>query len=406
MSDESDSDISVKFAQAHQAHERACRKKPRLDDSVSSSNTDDDDEVQLLRSRPRAAGKSSSSVDMTLKKMLINKAARERRRLLEANRLEGAYEHSSDEDTDEICILDHPAHPSNNNHANNYNDSSDEEDLSKKCLPSSCMSLQDLQRRGITLKDEDTRSLQKMQAAAAKLENTFNVCHYDLSLNFDDNQIQALGTRATMRDPLKENNDSDVEVVEVTPEAQTLHLKIRGTIRHKIRDQNATAVPEVKQAHLSVPDTKTVQFVLDMACREWHLSPHNSSYTIRFGQKTLNTRFVLGIYGLPTYGAVLDADITLLELETSRQSRCTTSIQVPPSNVGPIISLTIRSTTSRDVFKVGMQEKMKVLVERYNDKFKVQVKTLILDGDDVDLNLTPALLELEDEDLIDVQYCT
>jgi hypothetical protein len=113
---------------------------------------------------------------------------------------------------------------------------------------------------------------------------------------------------------------------------------------------------------------------------------------------------------------ITDGSILTATIITSQSSH-TTETDAPqkkkkPRNRGPLIRVTLRQSTTgtttpqQDVLEIGTQEPLQVLVDQLREmkpEIASQQIQFSFDGERLRMDQTPASLDMEDEDLIDVK---
>ena len=233
----------------------------------------------------------------------------------------------------------------------------------------------DLQGEGMTQNVKDVLELQKRHAASVQLQKISNERSI-LAPSCDSDEIQIVDGPA--------------------PSSLSLSLQVIASVRHQ---NDAGRAKEHKQTMITVQDTQTVQVVLDQALQQWQYPADKTVAILKYNGQTLQNRFALAMYGITVHGAVINADITLLDSSNSTKS------QHPPTvDVGKLMRVTLRCQKDTKVMKIGIKEPFQRLVERYEQQNHClgKVKRLEFDGDALPLHTTPATHDMEDEDLIDV----
>lgn len=383
-SDDSDveSDIGEKMAQIHEKQQQDDERYPRRAESDSDDDSDGAArrEVVLLRDTRRRAASShipksgaADSVDVKMQKLEFKQALHARRNRLQAKRNAECGRNSSSsssDDGDEIQVVQ-----------NSQTIASKKRMKSKYCLDAS-MEIDDsddddddLQHEGMTQNVKDVLELQKRHAASVQLQKIINERSI-LSTSCDGDEIQIVDGPA--------------------PSSLWLSLQVIASVRHQ---KDAGRAKEHKQTMITVQDTQTVQVVLDQALQQWQYPADKTVAILKYNGQTLQNRFALAMYGITAHGAVINADITLLDSSNSTKSQ-----HLPTEDLGKLMRVTLRCQKDTKVMKIGIKEPFQRLVERYEQQNHClgKVKRLEFDGDALPLHTTPATHDMEDEDLIDV----
>ena len=410
-----ESDIGEKMAQIHE-------KQLQQNHRQGLSNDDDDDQydyyssdednasprpvVKLLRNSRRNS-KASNSVDVKLQKLDFQQAQRARMHRIQQQQQRQGCASSDDDDDDAIQTAQNPRilmhekkkakHSRDTAIAVDDSDEDDNDDvgaaagISARVLPTTQMggtSMQDLRRQGFSA--NNAQGLQKLQAARVQLETISNK-------NSNTNPTGAyydLTTMAATEDGGASANAGPQYIV----------LQVHATVRHQ-KDVNLV---EHKQTAVTLSDTQNVQAVLDQVLLQWQYPAAQAVAVLRYQGQTLQHRFALAMYGMPTHGAIVELDLTLLDNNNhgTKSKSGSNSNSQPPMDVGPLIRVTLRCQKDTTVMKIGVKEPFQRLVERYNQKHPNKVQRLEFDGDTLPLHTTPAAHDMEDEDLIDVVFQT
>ena len=387
-----ESDIGEKMAQIHEKQLQQ-RDQQGSDDDDDDDSSDDDNSsprpLVLLLRNSRRNSKAANSVDSKLQKLGFQQAQRARMyRVQQQQQQRQDCASSDDDDDDAIQSVQKPRTLAHEKKKAKYSldiaidvDDSDDDDTSPcnaaRVPPATQMggtSVQDLQSRGISA--SNSQGLQKLHAARVQLETIGKKNYSATTTATEDDGLSAAASAAG---------------------PQYLVLQVHATVRHQ-KDVNLV---EQKQTTVNVSDTENVQTVLDRVLRLWQYPAAQSVAVWKYQGHTLQPRFALAMYGIPTHGAIVELDLTLLDNNNRGTNKGSTNSQ-PPIDVGPLIRVTLRCQKDTTVMKIGVKESFQRLVERYEQQQNIKVKSLNFDGDTLALDATPAALDMEDEDLIDV----
>ena len=134
------------------------------------------------------------------------------------------------------------------------------------------------------------------------------------------------------------------------------------------------------------------------------LNASTSVVTLMYQGRTLKTHQSVTSCGFE-HGALLEATVHLTGFESIAPLAAAAS--VPKMDLGPTISLALRQHGAEQVnLRIRMKERLQTLVDQYRQVKSLpssQQIVLWFDGDQLTLDQTPASLDMESEDLIDVQ---
>ena len=393
-SDSDDSDIAVMFAKA----EKQARVESEDDDDDSDSDDDDDEEVVM--ELPSKRGRSQT-VDAKLARFGQARNIRKRNSAqgyLKSSRSDDDTDSDNDElevnhqrykdvgaiDVEVVHILDGEENEEPSNRSKQKaklfdGDSSDDEDVTL----STRKSISELRKQGAN--EADLEVLRKAQQTLSGLQRAEA-----------DSQLKRYRDEATQNQQYL-RMESQQRQQEAMKRMQTFGMTIRATFKR--RDE----IEKEEDTVLMVHGGLAFSTVQGLFLQHHKLDLKTSTLFFRFNDKPIHLARSIADYQISA-GSVVEASVLLSGFKPSNSKSSSTSYN------GQLLKLTLRrAITSKniedDVLEIGSKDTFSVLMEKYKEKKKLgRAKQVVFkfDGEPLRPNQTPAMLDMESEDLIDV----